>query len=275
MRYLRIGVVLLFIAALALYVLTLINELKRDHTPPVINSVSDVVELSVKDDESKLLEGLTASDDVDGDLTDNIILSNLSHFTEKGVCKANYVVFDKAHNSAFYTRTVRYTDYTSPRFEIDQPLSYRLGSNVRFADSVRAVDSIDGDITQSIKIASANISNFSEGVYPVRLEVTNRFGDKATADIMVVVSAREYQQTLALKDYIVYIKKDSEFDPFKEITGTTAVDGDGNKAQLKDIQINGSVDTSTPGCYSLVYSYKKKEVFGSSEVFLTIVVEGD
>ena len=83
MRYLRIGVVLLFIAALALYVLTLVNELQRDHTPPVIQSVNDVVELSVSDDESRLLEGLTASDNRDGDITDNIIISSLSHFTEK------------------------------------------------------------------------------------------------------------------------------------------------------------------------------------------------
>ena len=146
---------------------------------------------------------------------------------------------------------------------------------MRFADSVRAIDSIDGDITQSVKIASANISNYSEGVYPVRLEVTNRFGDKSYVDIMVTVSARDYSPTIQLNHYIVYLKKNAEFDPFAEIAATTATGYDGEPAEVKDVQINGSVDTSAAGCYSLVYSYKKKDNFGTDEVFLTVVVEED
>ena len=275
MRYLRIGIVLLFIAALALYVLTLVKDLHSDHTPPVINCSNDLLELSVTEDETKLLEGLTASDDRDGDVSQNIMVSSLSHFTEKGVCKANYVVFDKAHNAAFYTRTVHYIDYRSPRFVINEPLSYRLGSNVRFSDSVGVEDSIDGDISQNIKIASGSISNYAEGVYPIRLEVTNRFGDKSSVDVMVVVSARDYSPTIELKHYIVYLKKDAEFDPFAEISGTGVSRTDGAKAEVSDVQINGLVDTSEAGCYSLVYSYKQKELFGSEEVYLTVVVEED
>ncbi len=275
MRYLRIGVVVLFVVALALYVLTLVKDLQSDHTPPVIESISDVVELSVTDSEDVLLSGITASDDHDGDITDNIIISSLSHFSEKGVCKANYVVFDSSHNAAFYTRTVHYIDYHSPRFKVDSPLYYRLGSNIKFSDNIKVEDSIDGDISQSIKITSAAVSNYADGIYPVRLEVTNRFGDKSVLDVMVVVSAREYAPTIELNDYIVYVSKDSDFDPFSMIKTTGATALDGTRATAKDVQINGYVDTSTAGCYSLVYSYKKKDTFGTEEVYMTVVVEED
>ena len=43
------------------------------------------------------MEGITASDAEDGDLTDQIVAGSFSRFISDGVCSLTYVVFDSAN----------------------------------------------------------------------------------------------------------------------------------------------------------------------------------
>ena len=82
MRRLRIAVTALFVLSLAAFITyNVVDRITEDHTPPVISCAEDTVSASVSDDESVLLQGMTAEDDRDGDLTDSIRVSSMSNFT--------------------------------------------------------------------------------------------------------------------------------------------------------------------------------------------------
>ena len=107
MKLIRILISIIFVIVVGAWSVNLIlSKTVRDHTPPVITSESDVLELSVNDDKNKLLEGLTATDDRDGDITDSILIGTHSKFISKGVCDITYLVFDSSNNVGKYTRRI-------------------------------------------------------------------------------------------------------------------------------------------------------------------------
>ena len=127
MRKLRAAVVAVFILSLIAYIgYNIMTRMTQDKVPPVITAESDTVSVSVEDDESKMLEGLQATDNKDGDLTESIRVSSMSNFTEPGKRTVNYVVFDESNNAATLTRNLEYTDYTSPQIRLSAPLRFSL-----------------------------------------------------------------------------------------------------------------------------------------------------
>ena len=79
----------------------------EDHTPPVITCAEDEITVSVSADDTALLKGVTAEDDKDGDITDSVRVSAMTHFIEKGKRTITYIVFDQANQAGTAQRTVR------------------------------------------------------------------------------------------------------------------------------------------------------------------------
>src|SRR5699024_3957713 len=83
MRKIRLAVVGVFgLSWIACIVFDIDNKGTADSIPPVITRESDTVTVSVAAEESELLAGLTATDDEDGELTGEIMISSMSNFTE-------------------------------------------------------------------------------------------------------------------------------------------------------------------------------------------------
>ena len=270
MRFLKVITVLLFILSCAAYgVSEFVLKRDKDYISPVISADSDLLEISVSDDESKLYEGMHATDDHDGDITENILISGESYFLNNNECTVRYVVFDEAHNSASYKRTIHYTDYTPPHFSLDKPLVFTVGGSIRFADDITATDCIDGDITSKIRILSSSVSNYMEGVYPAKLEVMNSHGQKASVDINVLVTSKNYKPNVELKEYITYVKQGEDFDPYSLIK--YAASDSGMQIDKKKVRINGVVDTNVPGTYTLSYTVGTNSALKGT--YLSVVVE--
>ncbi len=275
MRFLRVGAVLLFIVCLVMNILGNARyKARQDTNAPVIQSETDSLQLSVSQgDEKSLLQGLTAYDKEDGDLTDKILVGATSYFQEKGTIQVTYVVFDGGHNSGTYTRKVTYTDYESPRFQLTQPLVFYRGEVIRYLNYVRATDSLEGDITGQIKVIKADVSQYTAGVYPVVLEVGNSYGDRVQVQLSVMVkdpAARGPE--IFLKQYIVYIQQGGSFDPYTMVQSVRAY-GTGETISNSEVTVLGSVDTDLPGSYQLAYSCTQNGQEGRA--YLTVVVEGD
>ena len=272
MRYLRIGILVVFVLACALNLgATFYYNSNHDFNGPVMTCDQDTLELSVNSSYEDLFLGLKAQDEEDGDLTDQIMISGKSHFIEQGTCKVEYVVFDSDHNSATLTRMVHFTDYTSPQLVLSEPLVYSKGENIRYLDQIKAVDVLDGDISDKIKVKSSNVSKYEAGIYPVQLEVSNSFGDKVTVYLNVTVTEGDTDLSVRLKEYVTYIDVEESFDPYDLIESVKAADG--SVLSRSDVHISGDVDTSQPGCYQLVYY-----INGSSaeqRTYLTVVVSGE
>ncbi len=273
MRYLRIGVQVFFIMSMVFsIVVSWIYKRNHDLVAPVLVGENDYLELSVNSSDEELLAGLTASDDRDGDITERIMVSSISRFGNDGTCKVKYVVFDEAHNFATYTRRIKYVDYVAPRFVLSEPLIYRVGENIRYIENIKAMDSLSGDISERIKVISSNVSNYLAGVYPVRLEVTNRYGDTSAVELSIVVNATEPTTEIVLKEYITYVEKGAAFDPYAMVKG--AWDKNGQAVEPTELRVNGMLDTDRTGSYQLFYSIG--EAVRGEGVYLTVVVtEGD
>lgn len=281
MRIFRSIIILVFAVCLGFYIGTGIwDKYRNDKTIPKIYTDEVVLHLSVNDPPEKLLEGLTAMDEKDGDLTDAIMVSGTSYFAEKGEVNVKYVVFDSDNNFGSLSRKVKYTDYHSPEFSLSQPLIFARNTDVSVPDYVQAADQLDGDLSDKVKISDSDIDVKNAGVYPITLEVTNSYGDRAFVETNVVIQESGSNGSIELTDYLIYIDKGSEFqaaDYVKAVISSSKEQLQTEGLQVYDggspicsINVNGDVDTGTPGCYQLEYTYKTSRSEGSA--WLTVVV---
>ena len=159
----RVIAALFILVLLAFCGLRIYRRLTVDVTPPVITCSSGSIDVSVTAGDEALLQGVMASDDRDGDLTDQILIKGVSPSLTDSSAQVTYIVFDSANNMATVTRTVRYTDYEAPRFALSQPLVYPAGQTVTLLDRLTATDVLDGDISSGIRITSQNVINSQPG----------------------------------------------------------------------------------------------------------------
>ena len=270
MRRIRLAVVGIFVLSLiAFIVFNIVHRVTTDSTPPVITSESDTVTVSVAAEESELLAGLTATDDEDGDLTGEIMISSMSNFTEPGKRTVSYVVFDASNNASTLTRNLEYTDYTAPQIKLTQPLRYGLNEmeDASLTENMSVQDCLDGDITQQIR-ATFNDGSYiaMAGEYGITVQVSNSAGDTCSVPLTVTVtdpaeeSGKYYPM---LSDYIVYAPVGGYVDLTSLLIGlenssTQYLFADANPSApggIESVAIGGAVDYNTPGTYTVDYQF--------------------
>lgn len=270
MRRIRLAVVGIFVLSLiAFIVFNIVNRVTTDSTPPVITSESDTVTVSVAAEESELLAGLTATDDEDGDLTGEIMISSMSNFTEPGKRTVSYVVFDASNNASTLTRNLEYTDYTAPQIKLTQPLRYGLNEmeDASLTENMSVQDCLDGDITQQIR-ATFNDGSYiaMAGEYGITVQVSNSAGDTCSVPLTVTVTdpaAESGKYYPMLSDYIVYAPVGGYVDLTSLLIGlenssTQYLFADANPSApggIESVAIGGAVDYNTPGTYTVDYQF--------------------
>lgn len=163
-----------------------------DKTPPELN-VSDKT-LKVGDVFDPMMD-ISASDDLDGNLTDQIqIVENAVDTTKAGQYQILYQVLDKAGNTT--QKIVTVTVY--PKMEAlnhvpvieASDFEYRIGEKFDPFKNVRAIDEEDGDLTKAISaISKVNISQ--PGTYELTYQVTDSQGATAFKTIHVTVKEKD------------------------------------------------------------------------------------
>ena len=270
MRYLRMVVLGVFVLSLGFYAWANLQYYGDRNTDiPTITSDTELLNISVNDDTQALLQGLTARDETDGDLTDQIMVASVSHFIETDTVNVKYVVFDSHNNAASLVRKVHYTDYRSPRFSLETPAVFVRGDSFDLIKRLKVEDCIDGDISSQIRVLSNTVNIYTAGVYPVVLEVTNSCGDISQLTLGVTVLEKENTAAVTLDQYIVYVEQGADFDPYSYIRSVT--DANNLSLSAENVQIKGSLDMNTPGTYRLEYLYTDQNVSGQTA--MTVVVE--
>lgn len=270
MRLFRILLAVLLILVTALFGFTVFREkASGKNVSPVISCPEEVLELSVADSEGALLTGITASDKQDGDLTGHILIQGMSRQITDNMTSVTYLVFDSDGNSASARRTVRYTDYVSPRFTITQSLVYNSTSDIGLLDRLNAVDCIDGDITNNIRVSSLSDTTDPE-IHTIDVQVTNSFSDTARLTLPIVIySSNAARPVITLTDYLVYLERDAAFSASRYLRSVET--NRGELLSTTDIQIENSVNTSVPGTYIVTYRYPYEGT--TALAVLTVVVE--
>lgn len=274
MKFIRILIVIVFIAIVGAWsVNVVLSKTVKDHTPPVITSDRDVLELSVKDDRSKLLTGLTATDDRDGDLTSEILVGTHSRFISEGVCDITYLVFDANKNVGKFTRRTKYTDYTEPVFSLKEPLMFKSGDTVSMFTKISLTDCLDGDISSKVKIVVNDVDNSKLGTYYVTFEASNSYADVVNRKLPVnIVNDTADSPHIELTDYLIYVNVGDTVQPQKYIKSVT--DKYDSNIGSDKVEINSMVDTKTPGVHQVAYSYTDSRGLTGHSFLIVIVREG-
>lgn len=269
MRTVKQLLIILLVLLTAGHIVTAVYQGSSDRKiGPVISCPEGTLEISASDPESKLLEGVTASDEQDGDLTGHIILGGISKLITEDTAKVTLLVFDSDDNMGSYTRYIRYTDYRRPRFTLLQPLVFSTTEEVMLLDKIGATDVVDGDLTDAVRVSTLDASSNSQ-IYSITVQVTNSLGDTSWLRLPVILlEADPLRPTVSLNNYLVYLEPNSEFDANSLLASVSDPSGE---VDLSKVQIENPVDTSTEGTYRVVYSYNSDGHIGMA--IATVVVQ--
>ncbi len=271
MKILRVLLILTLLVVTTLYGFSTMSiQLQGTDVGPKFTCDSETMDISVEDDESVLLQGISAQDKQDGDLTANILISGISKMVG-GTARVSYLVFDSDHNVATLERTIRYTDYESPRFQILEPLVYTSSEPVVLLDRLLVEDVLDGDITGSVRVSYLNTTELSS-VYTADLQVTNSAGDTARVTLPIIKQGIRIPGNVVLDTYLIYLNQGASFNARSHLSRVELLDGSlETRGDTQAVIISGTVDTSTPGTYYVYYTYNQDNILAQS--ILTVVVE--
>lgn len=252
MRIYRLVISLLFVIVFTLFSVVFVSEkISEDKTIPVITIENEIMDVSLNANDEELLQGVTAYDEKDKELTDKIIVESISRFIEKGISKVTYSVCDSNNNVATATRKIRYKDYVSPTFEVNESLCYSLYEAIDLRDVISANDCIDGNITENIVITSKDYTSAVTGVFTLDVSVTNKNGDSSELSLPLVVEDRKINApVIELKDYLVYAEPGSQLDLTSFVISAT----DENYNDVKDsVRTESNLDINKEGTYIVHY----------------------
>lgn len=232
---------------------------RTDLTPPEFSISQETVQVSVSAPKTALLQGITARDDRDGDVTDSLLVEKISMLDGEGTVEVSFAAFDRSGNVSKGTRTARYTDYRGPRFYLNRSLAFASETGFDLMAAVNADDPLDGNIQHRIRATSQDDSAVNNlGEHRVEFRVTNSLSDTVRLTLPVLVySGEEYSLGVVLSDYMVYLNKGDTFDARSCLSqvkrGQDVVSFEDGTPDGYAVRIDGEVNTAAAGVYAVDY----------------------
>ena len=228
-----------------LYGYVLAAEINVTNNQPVINA-SDI---TIKEgDLFNPLEGVSASDVENGNLTNKITYESNVNPNKEGTYKVTYTVVDNSNFHASKTITVKVISAEMPIItasdrEVKQfeEFDYMDGVSAKAYDGTDLTDSITYEETVDTDVADT---------YEVTYKVKDSKGKEVSKTIKVTVIPNE-KPVINASDKEVYLN--SEFDPLEGVSAYDAEDG-----EIKDIEYKGEVKTDEVGDYKITYTVTDK-----------------
>lgn len=265
------------------------SMMTEDKNPPKILFEETELAISVETAEEGLWEGVTATDEEDGDITDKIQILSSSRLMSGGKRTVKYGVFDNANNLAVAERTVVYVDYVPPRIYLKKPLRYTMDELKSSASEVpaKAIDVFEGDISDKISLVIENEYIEQPGIYPIMFQVSSSAGDTCSVvcdleiiDLSDPNEARKFYPELS--EYIVYTKVNQGLDfrtYLKGIASGSECYVFGEASTPANITANkvaidtNNVNYQTPGVYKVYYSYTTRGGVKATTILHVVVEE--
>jgi hypothetical protein len=206
--------------------------------------------------------GYTAVDNVDGDLTEAVVVTGSIDPSTAGTYTLSYAVGDNAGNRTMASRTIVVgdggggsvpgVDTTPPTMELfgENPLTITVGET--YDDpGVHASDDVDGNITDRVH-KQIDVNTDVAGTYEVSYTVTDNAGNTATTGRTVVVAPDTLAPELVLlgDNPLTLSIGESFVDP-----GASAIDAkDGDVSGAVTVSGADAIVTDRPGRYDVTYT---------------------
>lgn len=294
MRRTRIFSIIVFIISIGIFGFFQVRErMLVDQAGPSITMDEESITVSVEADEETLLEGISAVDEKDGDVSNSLVVESLSNFIGENTRRLTFAASDSDGHVVKGYREIVYSDYHTPQFSLKKPLRFQTGVQ-DILDGMGAKDLLDGDLTEMIKISGDYTLKADEaGDYPMEFTVANSAGDIAKLPVTVTIYTAEEAQKqpeIELSDYLVYTTVGTELDPWdyvqkitfggieytKEEDGDLWISSEDEDAEWTeitedDVSIQEDVDYQTPGTYEITYRFTVQEDWTGTVRLIVIV----
>lgn len=264
MKKIKVLSVLLFIFSIAVFVAyQYYDRMTADTTAPVVRCESEELLVSVSVTEEELLQGVTAEDDKSGDVTDTLVVENISAFAEEDNRIITYAAIDEQGNVGRCTRILKYTDYEEPTFSLTEPMRFEMGSTFDILERVRAQSMLDGDLTDSIKYSlDSTIDLKSTGTYSVEFRVTDSSGKVVYLPLELEIYDQTQERiSVILSEYLIYVPLNGTFEPQSYYVGSD-IEG--------VLTIHSDVDVTKEGVYTVDYVVTGTNSNGKSRLLVVV-----
>ncbi|SVC69360.1 uncharacterized protein METZ01_LOCUS322214, partial [marine metagenome] len=220
-----------------------------DTEPPLISLIGDAVvqqELNETYEDS----GATAADNVDGDISGDIVIVNPVDTKVAGNYSVTYNAKDSSDNAASeIVRVVIVGDTGSPVIKLAGRQTLKVEAGITFTDpGYFAEDKVDGDLTDSVAV-DGTVDTSQIGTYSLTYNVTDSNGNDAVQITRYVVVEDNTAPVVALVgDDSLVLELGDDYQE-EGATAKDNLDGDVTGSVL----IKSGVDLSNVGVYEVSY----------------------
>lgn len=264
MRKIRLFSIGLFIISLVIYgVYVLQEKVNEDNEAPYIQCETMELTVSVDITEEELLQDVTAQDNKSGDVSDTLVIEEMSELTEEHSRVITYAAIDEAGNVGRMQRVLVYEDYQKPRISLTEPLRFPMGSTIDLLDRIHANSVLDGDLSDKIKYTiESTIDLKSTGTYTVEYRVSDSAGNAVSVPLHVeVYDLKEERIDVILTEYLIYVPMNSSFEPERYFVGSD-IEG--------VLTIHSNVNTKKTGVYEVDYQVASANSIGKSRLVVLV-----
>ena len=231
-------------------VVTVKEATKKANTAPKINASDKTTTVGKQ---LNLLDGVTASDEEDGNLTRYVIISsNNVNFNKVGDYHVTYAVLDSGGIRTEKKITVKVKEKANEAPVIHaSDKTITVGNKVNLLSGVKATDKEDGDLTQYVTIASSNVDFDRVGTYKVTYAVLDRGGITTRKQITVTVKSPNNNTAPVIHASDKTITAGNRVNLLSGVKATDKEDGD--LTQYVTIA-SSNVDFDRVGTYKVTYA---------------------
>lgn len=243
-----IGIVLLCVIYFGF--LFVVDRRQSTGSAPTFQVPTSILTASVHDDEAKLIEGIKATDQEDGDLSSHIFVESMSGFNENNCRTVTFGVFDSDDNLTRATRIIQYSDYEKPIINLESSLCYlSLHDNDGFKQFVSAESCVDGDITSKINVNNRYEKNGKEYI---TFSITDSCGSTTKLTLKADQLKEKPNIDIILSEYLIRVPEGTRIDPLNYIE---SISGNGmtERALRNQLQIINDYNSNEKGMYEYIY----------------------
>ena len=235
---------MLFLACAALLAGNVVVYIGEDRNGPEISVPQEEITYVAGTDTSALLNGVTAQDDRDGDVTDTVTIESIIPNADQTGASVVYVAKDSKNNVTKETRTILYST------DANQAAAQAAAEQVA-ADQAAAEQAAQGDA------AGESAQTTDDGAAQ----------NEAAIAALSAESPRFY-----LTQYSVELERGAELNELSYVQDISD-DEDSRDELYQGIRISGEVDTNTPGEYTLEYHVVDSDGNNSNVAQLRVTVK--
>ena len=184
----------------------------QDQIPPEITLTTDE-NYFLEDGAEYKEEGYTATDNADGDITDQVTSERVDNTIV-------YTVSDASGNTTQVVRNIRFADHIAPIITLNGNVVVTTYTTLDYSDpGCTAIDETDGDISANVVVEGA-VDTSTPGTYTLTYTVKDTYGNqtvsKRTVNVLDSTTLQNDESKAASGKKIVYLTFDDGPGPYTQ-----------------------------------------------------------